>query len=82
MTATRLGLPRRYKRTTDTQWRTETLSALEACTEQIRELEARRRDLLVMAKGAGNPVWLLAAASGYSRAHLYRLFPDVVKEQS
>lgn len=69
-------IPRRYKRTTDAAWRTQTLAALEDVATQLAALEAERRDLIVLAKEAGNPVWLIAAASGVSRSQLYRTFPE------
>ena len=72
-------IPRRLKRTTDSQWRTETLAALEANREAMRALSNERRTLIRLARDAGNPLWLIAAATGLSRAHLYRLFPEEAK---
>lgn len=68
-------IPRRLKRTSDTAWRTQTLAALQQCTTELQALEAERLQLVTLAKEAGNPVWLIAAASGLSRSHLYRTFP-------
>lgn len=65
--------PRRYKRTSDGEWQTETLQALQEARDAIAVLEAHRTTLLHAARDAGNPVWILAAASGISRSHLYRL---------
>lgn len=74
-------IPRRLKRTTDAQWRTETLSALQQTSEAIAALERERLQLVELAKDAGNPVWLLASAAGLSRSHLYRLL-DTVKTEA
>lgn len=65
--------PRRLKRTSDSEWRVETLSYLTACTVEIAALQARQVELLLLAREAGNPAWLLASAAGVSRSQLYRM---------
>jgi hypothetical protein len=69
-------IPRRYKRTSDEQWATQLVAALEANAGELRVLQAEQTALIRLAHDSGVRVWLIAAATGLSRSHVYRAFPE------